>query len=508
MIIPHLGESDRPERSGAPAVAWLSDGSKAALAVCLYGLFLMLTNPFVTVFEDEANFVASARRSVAATVGLFSSGPGDFAHPPLFDIFLHFWLRLTGESFALLRLPSIFLYCLALWFTADVAELLWRKRWTALAVGIAWPAGYFLSRPAGWYALSMLELAALTLCYFRWRQSGRPTQLVGLTVWALLLVYTNYFGWVFIAVLGADLLFTRAGGRALAQFLTVAGIVALLFAPLGRLLVLKANTQIRPETALATIAQGLYLTHSLVASEMAAPWTWPGAMALAAEAGLLWLGWRKKECRRLLLWLLFPLAIGLSQPGIFTGLRICLLGPWLLLLLTAVVGLEHRRTAAVLVAVAFGSGWLGVVTGRYMGTHRYTEPWREVVEQVIKVSQPGDMIVCVHPSFFFYASYRLPWGAARTVPAGLVPARGRLFVPLLGWQEGVEQMPARVIYVRTTVMWRDAWVEQGLLDYLGRNLRLIQDLKFDRDRSAALKQRWFPNASQPEWRIEVETWGR
>ncbi len=523
----------------------------AAVLLVAYGGFLFLTNSRVTVFEDEASMIWLARKSVADLISPSLSGQGWFHHPPLSEMALHFWLRLTHDSFALLRAPSILFYCAALWIVAETAHLLWDARWTALLLGITWPEGYLLGRAAGWYALSMLGMAGLAWCYFLWRRSGRVLHLAAMAAWAVLLVYTNHFGWVFLAALGLDLLLARPAPRRLAQFLGAVGAVVLAFLPLVPELLAKTRAEIRFSGAVVAAAlRSAYLAHSVFASEMAAPWTWPGAIAALSAAAILWIGLRHPESRRALLWLAAPLGVGIAT-GVLSSPRLILFGPWLVLFLTGVaaplgrgrppgrpllaflggikagqragcgpggpphqkakwplaLGLPHPRRW-FFAGLCFGMGWLGIATGRYAGTHRYTEPWNEAAERVVEISRTGDVVLCSHPSFYFYLSYLLPWKADRLVPWDPVFAGGRTFLSVYGWRRASLAPGARLIYVRTALMPWGAHVENEVLQYASQNLRRVGEYQFDRDPSAALKNRRFPDVPQPEWRIRIEVWTR
>jgi hypothetical protein len=165
-----------------------------------------------------------------------------------------------------------------------------------------------------------------------------------------------------------------------------------------------------------------------------------------------------------------------------------------------------RRYAPVLVAVAFGMGWLGVATGRFAGTHRYTEPWPEVATRVVELSRPGDVILCNHPSFYFYLSYLFPWDGPRRVPSMPIRVAGRTLAPLYRWRMGAPETGGRFLYVRTALMPWGVPDETDFLQYAAKNLRLAKELRYDRDRGAGWKNRWFPEARQPEWRIRIEVW--
>ncbi len=485
-----------------PRPRWL-----AAVVLSLYGLFLIWTNPWVTVFEDEATIVAVARRPVGGLLRSFAAGFGEHYHPPLSDLFLHYWLRLTSGSLFWLRVPFIACYCAALWMVAEIAERLWGRRWTAVLAGAAWPAGYFLGRPAGWYAPTALGVAALTWLYILWRGTGRRRALAAFAAAAALLVYTNYLGWVFVAVLGADLLAARPGRRAVVEFLGAVGVVILAFLPLLSPLLFRLSARLEtPRPVADNLLYGVYMAHTLLAGEMAAPWTWPGMLAAAAGAGLLIAGCRARACRRYLLWMPIPLAV-LAGLGVLSSARMAMFAPWLLLFLTALLAHCSSKIIRALVAVVFVMGWLGIVTQKYAGSYRYIEPWGQVAAQVMEMSRPGDLIVSSHPSFYFYLSYRLAQQPLEGVPSQPFAAAGRRFSRVAGWRDEMGAA-GRLTYVRANLMPWEAAAERELLEAVPRKFRLAGQWRFLEDRGVGVKRLFFPNVAQPRWRIEVQMWER
>ena len=483
----------------------MSSRSRAAGVLVLYALFLFLTNPRVTVFEDEASIVAAARKNVRQTIARFAAGYGEHDHPPLSDILLHLWLRSIPRSMAAVRAPFIVFYCLALWILAETAHLLWNKRSTTVALGIAWPAGYFLGRPAGWYTVAAMELAGLTWFYCRWRETGRKIHLAGLAACALLLVYTNYFGWVFLAALAVDLVVRPAGRRFLRQFLLAMGAVALAFLPLVPVLLSEVQSKLSASRPWhQKLVYGVYMTYSLLASEMVAPWTWPGMIVAACGIGLFWFGWKNAASRRALLLLAGPLLLALAL-GILGWARMALFFPWFLLFLTSAVGLARTRAAPALAALMFAMGWLGVFTQRYAGAHRYIEPWQPVVSQVAEMSRPGDAILSSHPSFYFYLSYLPGWEAVNGIPPEPLSIAGRILAPVGSWEPAVAGA-GHIIYPRSNLMPWDAEEEVKFLDYARKNPRLDREWRFVEDRGVRIKRFFFPDVRQPEWRIELQVW--
>ena len=85
---------------------------------------LIATNRWFTVIDDEAFIIDRAAKPARQTIQLFLSGVGEHQHPPLYDLILHGWLRLTNGNMHLLRLPAIVFFVLGVWVLAMAAKLL------------------------------------------------------------------------------------------------------------------------------------------------------------------------------------------------------------------------------------------------------------------------------------------------------------------------------------------------------------------------------------------------
>jgi hypothetical protein len=119
----------------------------------------------------------------------------------------------------------------------------------------------------------------------------------------------------------------------------------------------------------------------------------------------------------------------------------------------------------------------------------------------MRSSQPGDAIICNHPSFYFYAHYELSWPQwYDVIPDEPIEESGREFVPLSKWQEVVARHN-RIIYVRSVLMPEQLDADNQLMLYLGRNYRLVSERRYLKDEAAGLKRRFYQN--QPLWRIEI-----
>lgn len=464
---------------------------------------LILTNKQVTVFEDEASIVTlAARNSALDTLRSFLYGRGQHEHPPLFDLFLHFWLRITDEAFILLRLPSIVFFCCSLWLVAETAQILWNRRLVAILVGIAWPTGYFLGRPAHWSSLAMLCIAGSTWSYFWWRKTRKPIGLAAFSIFSVALIYTNYLGWAFLFALGTHFILSRPNISERRQALVVALVIVISFLPLLRPFLFEAQhgTKIHRPIALV-VANAAYYSYSLFVSEAVAPWYWPAIIAAIGIFGLLYSALNAPKMRRLL-GLLVLVYVPSCLLGVVGGNRIGLFGPWLILYLTGLLlTTTKRRIAIVSLCLVFAVGWAGVITEQWYGTYRYTEPWPEAVSEVIRSSRPGDAIIANHPSFYFYAHYELAWPEwYGPIPEKPIEVYDREFAPLSGWQE-VVMRHGRVIYVRSVLMPDLLDEDSHLEQYLRQNYHLVEEQRFLKDRSSELKRQFFGN--QPPWRIRI-----
>src|ERR1700682_4998636 len=95
--------------------------ARQVMPLMLLGIGLIGSNAQFTIIDDEPSIWGAAAQPVRATLALFWSGKGQHEHPPLYDIFFHFWLRLTGGALESLRVPSILFFLAGLFLLARAA---------------------------------------------------------------------------------------------------------------------------------------------------------------------------------------------------------------------------------------------------------------------------------------------------------------------------------------------------------------------------------------------------
>jgi hypothetical protein len=163
---------------------------------------------------------------------LLQSVQADVVHPPLSYLVLWIWVKIGGESMVWLRLLP-FLFSLSalplVWIVFRQLRLTAPARIIALALLAINDYQVFHARYVRMYALFfLLSLASMALYNLLLEDASRK-RIVALTVVNLLLVYTQYFGWMVIGIEALHLLWVDR--RKLKPFLLGSALIALLFAP-------------------------------------------------------------------------------------------------------------------------------------------------------------------------------------------------------------------------------------------------------------------------------------
>ena len=171
-------------------------------------------------------------------------------------------------------------YIASVYCVSRAAEKLGGKRtyWAALILGCVWPFAFQYGRIAGWYAMTMFLLSALTWAYLAILENLGPRPWIAFSVVAVLLVWTNYFGFVFLFLLLADLLlFHKALAVTRAKWLFfTAFIIAGAFSPVFAIAVHNLAALATPFSFHLDfrneIARFVYPAFTIFASTAVAPW--------------------------------------------------------------------------------------------------------------------------------------------------------------------------------------------------------------------------------------------
>jgi hypothetical protein len=484
------------------------------------GIALLATNRWFTEVDDECAIVDQAARPVRITVERFLSGVGMHEHPPLYDLQLHSWLRLTAGNIHLLRVPAILFYVIGAWLLALIAKRLGgpsSQFWTLALVTLS-PFGFHFGRLATWYSCGFLLVCLLTLAYLRFLDQPDAKNWLLFVVVSLALVYTNYFGWAFLALLAIDYsLRNRRDFRHAAVWLSATAVILLAaYLPIFRAFEHEVQVGSKPHLSIFGLVVGIsYNLYLIFVSESMAIWIWPlSILALASIAVCLYFLLRTSSPAKGFFVCFMCLMVFLSALGILISKRTFFATPWLFLPLGVALGTMPprfpRRLFLAALALCAAIGWYGIFARNLYAAPHWVENWQQVAQQSAKTVHAGGIVIGNNASFFFYLTYLLPVSSV---------------APHAGAFGGLLPESVRAANVYDPQQWVEAGrpigrivvLAQGL-DYGNPNDRTIEAQRWldqhctldhveksAHDSGAALKQKYV-HFSQPEWRVQVRNY--
>ena len=502
----------------------ISNNRAIILVLLILGATLVLTNRQFPAVDDECAIIDRAAEPVGQTLRLYLSGAGEHEHPPLYDLILHGWLCLTSAEMHLLRLPAIACYLLGAWALVAAAKRLVGDRgraWVLILVCL-WPFGFHFGRLAAWYSFCFFLVSLLTWAYFGYLERPTFATWTWFILCALLLVYSNYFGWALLGVLAFDIAIRNPRNLVRHWKQLVAGACLLLFAYLPLLAAflgeLHRGMQVR-HSLLAAAFTGIYNLYCIFVSESVAPWFWTlgipvGICITACLSITLWhSAWAVK---RFLLYFCMLLA-AMTILGIVETKRLLLIAPWLILPISIMLATLPRtsigwRTCVASLAVVAGIGWYGIFARSLYAAPHWVEPWPQVAQQAANVVLSGGTVIGNNPSFFFYLTYLLRErnvGGNRPQFSGLLPSSSRrpnVFDPQQ-WLEAGRPLGPTTLLVKGLHYGSPAAAVDETERSLGERCALQNVQKMVHDRGAQWKERYAPKTGQVPWRIQVSTYG-
>jgi dolichyl-phosphate-mannose-protein mannosyltransferase len=489
------------------------------MPLLILGMTLIASDRFITYIDDETSILGAATQPVRATLSLYWSGEGQHEHPPLFDILLHFWLRLTGGAFEYLRLPSIVFFLVGLFLLACAAKRLGGKS-SALAtvwLGVLWPFGFHYGRLAAWYSFSFFLVAGLTLAYLKYLEDPKTGQWAWFCLLGVALLWTNYFGWAVLGCFAIDqFLRHRASERTAnrAVVLQTISVWCVAFLPLLRAfrteLGMGLNFHVRP---LAILANSAFSFYSLFVSEAVAPWFWvlsiPAGLAVLVCVVLVVIS-IPKNARRFLLYGFLLFAV-MAVSGLLLTKRLLLVAPWIVMAIGIAIAESKPLYARIGLPVALliigGIGWYGIYTRRYYSAPRFIEPWPKIAQETVDKIHGGAMVIADNPSFLFYLTYTLPapqssspWKFLGLLPEQILDPHVKFPEQ---WLAAGHPISPAMVWIRGVGGARTVEPMDASADQLGRSCGAQTSRMTMRDSGYEWKKRIFPEAVELQWRIEV-----
>ncbi len=510
-----------PKKNAAPAarapqelpVGPVAKALGDAVPLVILGTAMVYFDRLFSFVDDEATILSGAAQPMHAILQRPFAGAG--AQPPLYDLWLHVWLRISHGAIPFLRAPSIAFFLLGIWMLSRAARSLGEDLSgdALLWMAVLWPYGFHYGRLAGWHSFAFFLISALTWTYLRFQVSPSRARWAIVGVLALALVYTTYAGWAFLALLGFDdWLRNRAQSRtAVVRLLGTAGLWVAAFAPFWRLIPRLAGATNFHEGWKLIGLNGAYNVYALIVSESVAPWFWrlgvPAAVAAAVSLLAVTLNLRG-EARRLLLFAAVLFA-AMDLAGILDAQFLLLLAPWVLLPTAVALGTmkdQYRRVGlALTLAIAAAIGWYGVYSKQYYSAQRFLEPWEGISAEAARAIRDGAFVISNKPSFFFDLTYALEvpqmspqWRFSGSLPDDVQHPQ---VWNSRKWESAGRPIRAYILWVRGKSS-EDAKSMDDAGEWLDHHCgdRVVRYLV--RDNGTAWKARFFPGDNDP-WRIEI-----
>jgi hypothetical protein len=501
-----------------PLPPWLGTLVIVAIDVAL----MASTNTRFTMLDDESNSIAIAGRPVAHALRpfLFRDGYREL-HPPETEIIWHLWLVATYYSFALLRLPANLLFIGAVFFTAKSAEKLAGRNayWASLLVGFAWPFAFQYGRIAGWYTLSTFLLSVVTWIYLQIVEDRAGWWWGPFAAACMIFVWSNYFGFVFLTLLVADLaIFHRAVAmkrlRPLAITMMVVGasflpLLRVAFADVGEYLGSSGSGfNLRHEIA----AVG-YPAFAIFGSAAVAPWFLPLSFPILVATAVLAFTIVRGAARRWLIYVACAM-LAMELARVYDIKRVLIFLPWIFLAIGLTVARSNTRNpwlarSAVLVMIM--AGWIGILSGNHYATTNLHEPWGKVAVVVAADARHGATIVSENPPFFLYLDYQL--GLQSIMQSANGSDLGEDFYRAQGYTildpnetgKHANSLRGKIVLVNGSGVLEDVESMNALKDALGRRCSTLGEYRAAPDPAFAWKQRFAKDVPALAYRTDV-TW--
>jgi hypothetical protein len=487
--------------------------------MAVYAVVMASTNGSITMLDDESKIITIAGHPGLPTLKLFVSGRGQHEHPPVSDILLHLWLEATHYSFFALRIFANLFFIAAVFYIARAAETIAGKSayWTTLILGFVWPFAFQYGRMSGWYCVCAFLISWVTSIYLQLQREDGWRSWIAFAVASVLLLWSNYFGVVILALLLVDLfVFHRdLAARRTRSLITVTAVIVLSFLPLVGIALRKLTAHTAPAGSgldiKGAIAAGGYPIFSIFASAAVAPWFLPLSIPIVLAAiALVWAIWVSPG-RRWLVYFLVSMAL-LALSAHINIKRVIFLVPWLFLaigLAACSKASRYPRMAIGAAGVLIVAGWLAIASGKHYATTNLHEPWGRVAEVVAQDARNGAMVVSENYPFFFYLDYKLGLGAETAQSIG--PYLGEEIYRSHGytirmpdkWKTWADQLHGKIVIVNGSALKEQVDEENALNDVLKVRCKTLGAYRAAPDPAAEWKQRFAKSVAVLPYRTEV-----
>jgi hypothetical protein len=351
-------------------------------------------------------------------------------HPPLYYIFMHLWILVSGTSEYILRFPSAAAGVLAIAAILQLGRRIATPTASMLGALLLTlnPLHIWISQEARVYSILVaVIICSFTVLIWAWR-SNKPAHWALYSLLLIVVIYNHYYGvLILVAHFVAALVLWWRGQTRLLGWLFAQAMAGLAFIPWAVVVV----THQKLQAGSAAIAGGplralIHLAQSFAAGENH---QLPGSLGMVA--GILLVVWsaigvwqlKRRQASMSILgaWLGIPLLISLAALLTVGDLwrfgapryAVLLLPPMLLL---ASVGAMSCRWSAVRVPLSlFAIGFTAIATF-HQSTNAVKEDFRGAAYFISEREGPNETIVLhaehIYPAFAYYYQGDLEWRRA------------------------------------------------------------------------------------------------
>lgn len=417
-------------------------------------------------------------------------------HPPLTHFVMSVWLDIVPETDLTVRLPWALVGLLNVYlvYRLGCAWGDWRLGITGALLLATAPTFILYMRFEKYYALTMMFGLLLILSGLRF--AGAPSLRTGLLygIVLILLLYTDYFAPLFLVASQNLVLLFAKEWRRFRSFLAVQCVAGITFVPWllqtsaqAGPLIASAESELSGFSVASVLIKLGYLFSSFSIGETLFPWKPLALVGLCGAIVACVLGvvllWRRRADQRpsafatlliiivvsgvggaLLTSLLFPVLPFITLPN-----HILFALPFAMLLLAAGIIKPTRRAwntlLLIMLLVPRGLGIVNYFNGQQFHNPIYAVPMREVVQEIVAASQPGDIVLSDSDTGFAFYYQRGPQPIPLSSDTRFATAR-----------EFIEQQQPRRIWLLTFGRDRSrGQIPHDLTDWLNEHFTLIHE---------------------------------
>jgi uncharacterized membrane protein len=186
---------------------------------------------YPSLARDEPFSVYSAQFSVSRIISELSQGN----NPPLYELFLHYWIKFFGISEFAVRLPSVIFSSITVYFIYKICQKFFSTKAAILAAVLFTFSNYemYFAHEARVYSLFMLLTVISMFLYLSLLKANQSRgYAVALVIVNILLLYSHFFSWfvIFVQIVLAAVVNWKSRER-LIRFAKYYGVILIFYIP-------------------------------------------------------------------------------------------------------------------------------------------------------------------------------------------------------------------------------------------------------------------------------------